>query len=57
MSIMDIAPGRHNILDNPPKLYYRPPDRDKYLQIAEALDEIFNRLSAIEEKLNTMEKS
>lgn len=44
-----------NTLDKPPKLLYRPPDRDKYLQIAEALDELFNRLSAIEEKLNTME--
>jgi len=36
---------------------YRPPDRDKYLQIAEALDEIFNRLGAIENKLKSMEKS
>jgi len=34
---------------------YRPPDRDEYLNIAEALDEIFNRLEAIESKLNSEE--
>ena len=36
---------------------YRPPNRDKYLEIAEALDEVFNRLEAIESQLKTMEKS
>ena len=44
-------------LENPPKLMYRPPNRDKYVQIAEALDELFNRLEAIETKLESMEKS
>lgn len=50
-----------NILENqkqkPPKLMYRPPNTDKYVQIAEALDELFNRLEAIETKLESMEKS
>ena len=44
------------ILDKQPKLFYRPPDRDEYLNIAEALDEIFDRLDSIEAKLKSMEK-
>jgi len=55
LSGTDTAQNRVCILDKPPKLMYRPPNRDKYLQVAEALDEIFNRLEAIEKKLNTME--
>ena len=39
-------------MDKPPKLMYRPPRRNEYLNIAEALDELFNRLDAIESKLN-----
>jgi len=35
---------------------YRPPDRDEYLNIADALDEIFNRLESIEAKLKSLEK-
>ena len=34
---------------------YRPPGVDKYIQIAEALDELFNRLDAIESKLKSFE--
>ena len=45
-----------NSLSQPPKLFYRPPDRDEYLNIAEALDEIFDRLDSIEAKLKSMEK-
>jgi len=52
---MDTVPGRVSSLDNPPRLFYRPPDRDEYLNIAEALDEIFERLDSIEDKLNNME--
>ena len=42
-------------MDKPPKLMYRPPRRDKYLNIADALDELFNRLDAIESKLKSFE--
>jgi len=48
---MDIAPDPANILDKPPKLMYRPPNRDEYLNIADALDELFNRLDKLEERL------
>ena len=52
-------PHQVNSLDSkkPPKLMYRPPKVDKYIQIAEALDELYNRLEAIETKLESMEKS
>ena len=40
-----------NTLDKPPKLMYRPPGRDGYLNIADALDELFNRLDKLEESL------
>jgi hypothetical protein len=53
---MDMSPVRANTLDTPPKLMYRPPDRDEYLNIADALDEIFNRLESIEAKLKSLEK-
>ncbi len=38
-------------MDKPPKLMYRPPGRDEYLNIADALDELFNRLDKLEERL------
>ena len=37
------------------KLMYRPPGRENHLNIAEALDEIFNKLDLIESKLQNME--
>ena len=52
---MDMSHDLVNTLEKPPKLMYRAPNRDKYMQVAEALDEIFNRLEAIEQKLNNME--
>ena len=48
---MAIVPDPVNILDQPPKLMYRPPNRDEYLNIADALDELFNRLDKLEETL------
>ena len=48
---MDIVPDPVNTLDTPPKLMYRPPNRDEYLNIADALDELFNRLDKLEESL------
>ena len=53
---MDTAPDLVSSLDKQTKLFYRPPDRDEYLNIAEALDEIFERLDSIEAKLKSMEK-
>ncbi len=41
-------------MSEPFELYYRKPDSDEYIKINEALDEIFNRLSELEEQdLNT----
>ena len=34
---------------------YRPPDRDEYINICVALDELYNKLESIEAKLNNME--
>ena len=53
---MDTALDPVSSLDKQPKLFYRPPGRDEYLNIAEALDEIFERLDSIEAKLKSMEK-
>ena len=46
-------------MDKPPRLMYRPPGRDEYLNIADALDELFNRLDKLEETLcdNTHHKN
>ena len=44
-----------NILEKPPKLMYRPPGRDEYINITEAFDELYNKLECIEAKLNNME--
>ena len=52
---MDMPPDQVSFLEKQPKLFYRPPERDEYLNIAEALDEIFERLDSIEDKLNNME--
>jgi len=41
----------------PPRLMYRPPGREKHINITEALDELFNRLESIESKLKSLEKS
>ena len=48
---MDTLLAPRNTLDKPPKFYYRPPGRDEYLNIADALDELFNRLYKLEELL------
>ena len=45
-----------NILDNPPKLMYRPPGRDEYINIAEALDELYTKMESIEAKLNLLKE-
>lgn len=52
---MDTLLARLNTLDKPPKLMYKPPHRDEYIEVAAAFDELFNRLAALEEKLNNME--
>ena len=44
-----------NILEQTPKLMYRPAGRDSYINITDAFDEIFNRLDLIEARLNNME--
>ena len=44
-------------MDKPPQLMYRPPDRDEYINICVALDELYNKLESIEAKLINMEKS
>lgn len=56
---MDTVPDPVNTLDTPPKFFYRPPGRDEYLNIADALDELFNRLDKLEETLcdNTHHKN
>ena len=53
---MDMPHAQVNSFEKQPKLFYRPPERDEYLNIAEALDEIFDRLDSIEAKLKSMEK-
>jgi len=42
-------------MDKPPKLMYRPPNRDEYINITQAFDELYQKLEDIEAKLNNME--
>jgi len=46
-----------NILEKPPKLMYRPPNRDEYINIVDAFNELYNKIEEIEAKLIKMEKS
>lgn len=46
-----------NILDPNVKLMYKPPNRDEYINIVEAFDELYQKLEDIEAKLNTMENN
>ena len=54
---MGIAHYHLNTLEKPPKLMYRPPNRDEYINIVEAFDELYNKLESIEAKLNNMENT
>lgn len=44
-----------NILDPNVKLMYKPPNRDEYINIVEAFDELYQKLEDIEAKLNNMD--
>jgi len=59
---MESAPDPQNTLDSTltperTRLLYRAPGREKHQPIAEILDEILNRLDAIENQLTTLEET
>ena len=41
-------------MPTPDKIYYKPPGTEEYLNIKGNYDELYNRIGAIEERLNGM---
>ena len=44
-----------NSLEKQPKLMYRPPNRDEYINIVDAFNELYTKIEDLEAKLNKME--
>ena len=53
---MECPPNQVNTLDKPPKFMYRPPGRDEYINIADAFDELYNRIKELETQLQHEDK-